>query len=98
MAKKETWRKPRCSRSRGEITASQVVGELKWEGRQVTTVMSSNLPIWLTQLQSCTAAQNSFTESHSFNSYNEIAIKIASLIPDALLIFSNKHICSNDRF
>jgi len=68
------------------------VGELKWEGRQVTTVMSSNLPIWLTQFQSCTAAQNSFTESHSFNSYNEIAIKIASLILDALLVFSNEHI------
>jgi hypothetical protein len=46
MAKKETWRKPKCSISRGEITASQVVGELKWEGRQqVTTVVSSNLPI-----------------------------------------------------
>jgi hypothetical protein len=45
MAKQETWRKPKCSRSRGEITASQVVGELKWEGRQVTTVVSSNLPM-----------------------------------------------------
>jgi hypothetical protein len=38
MAKKETWRKPKCSRSRGEITASQMLDELQWEGRQVTTV------------------------------------------------------------
>jgi len=45
MAKKETRRKPKFSRSRGEITPSQVVGELKWEGRQVTTVVSYNLPI-----------------------------------------------------
>jgi len=44
MAKKETWRKPKHSRSRGEITASEVVGELKWEGRQVTNVASSHLP------------------------------------------------------
>jgi len=95
MAKKETWRKPKCSRNRREITASQVVGELKWEGRQVTTVVSSDLLIRLTQIQPCTAAQNSFTEFHSVNSYNEIAIKIASLILVALLIFSNEH---NDGF
>jgi hypothetical protein len=45
MAKKETWRKPKCSRGRGKITATQVVGEFKWEGRQVSTVVNSNLPI-----------------------------------------------------
>jgi hypothetical protein len=38
VAKKETWRKPKCRRSGSEITASQAVGEL--DGREVTTVIS----------------------------------------------------------